>query len=63
MWHHPHIRRRNTAHGSALGKTPESNNTEVVERTISWLAGRGRFHVRYDRHQQIIPPDPRSPLF
>ncbi|ODA28504.1 hypothetical protein A6X21_12390 [Planctopirus hydrillae] len=44
-----HIRRRNTAHGSGLGKV-----RWVVERTISWLGGLGRFRIRYDRDQQII---------
>jgi transposase len=40
----PHIGRRNTAHGSGLGKV-----RWVVERTISWLKGLRRLRVRYDR--------------
>jgi transposase len=40
----PHIARRRTPHGSGLGKV-----RWVVERTISWLKGRRRLRVRYDR--------------
>ena len=40
----PHIGRRNTTHGSGLGKV-----RWVVERTISWLKGLRRMRVRYDR--------------
>jgi transposase len=40
----PHIARRNTSHGSGLGRV-----RWVVERTISWLKGLRRMRVRYDR--------------
>lgn len=40
----PHIARRNTAHGSGLGKV-----RWVVERTIGWLKGLRRMRIRYDR--------------
>lgn len=40
----PVIARRNTEHGSGLGKV-----RWVVERTISWLKGLRRMRVRYDR--------------
>ncbi len=40
----PHIAKRRTPHGSGLGKI-----RWVVERTISWLKGLRRMHVRYDR--------------
>jgi transposase len=40
----PHIARRNTPHGSGLGKV-----RWVVERTISWLKGLRRMRIRYDR--------------
>jgi transposase len=40
----PHIARRNTEHGSGLGKV-----RWVVERTISWIKGLRRMRVRYDR--------------
>jgi len=40
----PKIARRNTAHGSGLGKT-----RWVVERTIAWIKGLRRMRVRYDR--------------
>jgi transposase len=40
----PHIAKRNTPHGSGLGKV-----RLVVERTISWLKGLRRLRVRYDR--------------
>jgi len=40
----PHIPKRNTKHGSGLGKI-----RWVVERTISWLKGLRRMRVRYDR--------------
>jgi transposase len=40
----PIIARRNTAHGSGLGKV-----RWVVERTISWLKGLRRMRIRYDR--------------
>ena len=39
-----HIAKRNTPHGSGLGKV-----RWVVERTISWLKGLRRMRVRYDR--------------
>ena len=44
----PVIARRNTEHGSGLGKT-----RWVVERTIGWLKGLRRMRVRYDRLQVI----------
>jgi transposase len=44
----PHIARRNTPHGSGLGKI-----RWVVERTISWLKGLRRLRVRYDRQRVI----------
>ncbi len=40
----PHIGKRNTPHGSGLGKV-----WCVVERTISWIKGLRRMRVRYDR--------------
>jgi transposase len=40
----PHIAKRNTPHGSGLGKI-----RWVVERTIGWLKGLRRMRVRYDR--------------
>ena len=40
----PHIRHRNSAHGSHLGRV-----RWVVERTISWIKGLRRMRVRYDR--------------
>jgi transposase len=40
----PKIARRNTEHGSGLGKT-----RWVVERTIAWIKGLRRMRVRYDR--------------
>ena len=40
----PHIAKRNTEHGSGLGKI-----RWVVERTISWLKGLRRMRIRYDR--------------
>lgn len=40
----PHIRRRNSEHGSHLGRV-----RWVVERTISWIKGLRRMRVRYDR--------------
>ena len=45
----PIIRRRNTPHGSHLGKV-----RWVVERTISWIKGLRRMRIRYDRHPIII---------
>jgi transposase len=44
----PHIAKRNTEHGSGLGKI-----RWVVERTISWLKGLRRMRVRYDRLRMI----------
>jgi transposase len=44
----PHIARRNTEHGSGLGRV-----RWVVERTIGWLKGLRRMRVRYDRLQII----------
>ena len=40
----PRIAKRNTPHGSGLGKV-----RWVVERTISWVKGLRRMRVRYDR--------------
>lgn len=40
----PRIARRNTPHGSGLGRV-----RWVVERTISWIKGLRRMRVRYDR--------------
>jgi transposase len=40
----PHIAKRETPHGSGLGRV-----RWVVERTISWLKGLRRMRVRYDR--------------
>jgi transposase len=40
----PKIARRNTEHGSGLGKT-----RWVVERTIAWIKGLRRMRIRYDR--------------
>lgn len=40
----PHIAKRNTPHGSGLGRI-----RWVVERTIGWLKGLRRMRVRYDR--------------
>ena len=45
----PHIRRRNDAHGSHLGRV-----RWVVERTISWVKGLRRMRVRYDRSDTSI---------
>jgi transposase len=42
------IAKRNTPHGSGLGKT-----RWVVERTISWIRGFRRLRVRFDRHDYI----------
>lgn len=42
----PMIAKRNTEHGSGLGKI-----RWVVERTISWIKGLRRMRVRYDRLQ------------
>ncbi|QVL31667.1 IS5 family transposase [Telmatocola sphagniphila] len=44
----PRIAKRNTPHGSGLGKT-----RFVVERTISWIRGLRRLRVRFDRHDYI----------
>jgi transposase len=44
----PNIARRNTDHGSGLGKV-----RWVVERTIGWLKGLRRMRIRYDRLQVI----------
>jgi transposase len=44
----PHIAKRNTAHGSGLGKV-----RWVVERTISWIKGLRRMRIRYDRLKTI----------
>jgi len=40
----PHIARRNTPHGSGLGKV-----RWVVERAIGWLKGLRRMRIRHDR--------------
>jgi transposase len=45
----PHIRRRNSEHGSHLGRV-----RWVVERTISWVKGLRRMRVRYDRSQTSL---------
>jgi transposase len=45
----PHIRHRNGAHGSHLGRV-----RWVVERTISWIKGLRRMRVRYDRSKTSI---------
>lgn len=44
----PLIRRRNTEHGSGLGKT-----RWVVERTLSWLHQFRRLRVRYEKRSDI----------
>jgi transposase len=44
----PRIAKRNTEHGSGLGKV-----RWVVERTISWIKGFRRMRVRYDRSRII----------
>jgi len=45
----PHIRHRNSEHGSHLGRV-----RWVVERTISWIKGLRRMRVRYDRSGTTI---------
>ncbi len=45
----PFIRKRNSPHGSHLGKI-----RWVVERTISWIKGLRRMRVRYDRTAVMI---------
>lgn len=45
----PHIRKRNSKHGSHLGRV-----RWVVERTISWIKGLRRMRVRYDRSATTI---------
>jgi transposase len=44
----PEIARRNTQHGSGLGRY-----RWVVERTFAWLHQFKRLHVRYDRRAEI----------
>jgi transposase len=44
----PEIARRNTAHGSGLGRV-----RWVVERTFAWLHHFKRLLVRYDRRAEI----------
>lgn len=44
----PFLAKRNTEHGSGLGKI-----RYVVERTISWLHQNRRLRVRYDRRKDI----------
>jgi transposase len=44
----PKIARRQTEHGSGLGKT-----RWVVERTIAWIKGLRRMRVRYDRLLEV----------
>jgi transposase len=44
----PIIAKRNTPHGSGLGRT-----RYVVERTIAWIKGLRRLRVRFDRHSFI----------
>lgn len=45
----PQIRRRQTPHGSHLGRV-----RWVVERTISWIKALRRLRIRYDRHPTLI---------
>lgn len=45
---HPLLARRNTAHGSGLGKT-----RWVVERTIAWLHHFRRLRIRWERSDEI----------
>lgn len=45
----PYIRKRNSKHGSHLGRV-----RWVVERTISWIKGLRRMRVRYDRSETTI---------
>lgn len=45
----PHIRKRQSPHGSHLGKV-----RWVVERTISWIKGLRRMRIRYDRSALIV---------
>jgi transposase len=44
----PHLAKRNTEHGSGLGKV-----RWVVERTISWFHQQRRLRVRYERRSDI----------
>ena len=44
----PKIAKRNTTHGSALGK-----DRWVIERTIAWLHSNRRLDRRYDRRDDI----------
>jgi transposase len=44
----PAIPRRNTGHGSGLGR-----HRWVVERTLSWLHQFRRLRIRYDRRADI----------
>ena len=44
----PLIAKRNTPHGSGLGRT-----RWVVERTIAWIRGLRRLRVRFDRHDFV----------
>ena len=44
----PIIARRQTAHGSGLGR-----QRWVVERTFAWLDNRRRLHIRTDRRDDI----------
>lgn len=45
----PHIRYRNSEHGSHLGTV-----RWVVERTISWIRGLRRMRTRYDRTDTVV---------
>jgi transposase len=45
----PHIRYKNSEHGSHLGTV-----RWVVERTISWIKGLRRMRIRYDRSGTIV---------
>jgi len=44
----PRLAKRNTAHGSGLGKT-----RWVVERTFAWLHNFRRLRVRFDRSADL----------
>ena len=44
----PVIARRNTEHGSGLGK-----ERWVVERTFAWLHNLRRLRIRYERHPEL----------
>lgn len=44
----PELARRNTPHGSGLGKT-----RYVVERTLAWVRQQRRLRVRYERRADL----------